>query len=345
MLGAVLALVFSVFMGATPAGAATQTMNFKVTGSTQIGSGSAAQNFPANSGFSATVDTTTGAVTNGFFSIPTYTITETIGSTTIPIHVTIADTAPVTGNIDQTTGVASLNLHTKTTLVIVVSSSVSYTCVLGPFSLTIKTSNAGGKAFTGNPLTGTLTASGYTVPAVVGTGSAGACPDAIASSINSSTSTGPRPADHQHAPDHRAGGDQRGRDHDDRRADHHGGPDDHRRSGCGQHQPELHGLTVGPPVRHGARPPGRAPSRHGPSGREWGRHGGRRVRVIVVRCDGWSTARMRSTRATGSACPWSTSRCRAAGASATTSCACPRTRPAPWWWTTGGCSCCGGTAS
>ena len=58
MLGAVLALVFSVFMAAAPAGAATSVMNFTMTGSTQI-SGQPVQNFPSGSGFSGTVDDTT----------------------------------------------------------------------------------------------------------------------------------------------------------------------------------------------------------------------------------------------------------------------------------------------
>jgi len=181
MLGAVIALVFSVFLAATPAGAATETMNFTMTGSTQIGTG-AAQPFPANSGFSATVDTTTGAVTNGHFSIPGYDIV----SSGITIHIVITDTAAATGNIDQTTGVATITAHPKVTLTIQAGDPAPV-CVIGPFTVVLKTSNAGGSAFTGNPLKGTLTANGYNVPAVQTTST---CISAIAGAINSSTAPG-----------------------------------------------------------------------------------------------------------------------------------------------------------
>ena len=163
MLGAVLALVFSVFMAAAPAGAATSVMNFTMTGSTQF-SGQPVQNFPSGSGFSGTVDDTSGAVTNGAFTIPAYDVVVS----GVTIHVTISDTAKVTGNINPTTGVATLNAHPKVTLFIAAASA---TCVLGPFTVVLKTSNAGGHAFTGNPLKGTLTANGYTIPAIAATGS------------------------------------------------------------------------------------------------------------------------------------------------------------------------------
>jgi hypothetical protein len=180
MLGAVLTMIFSWVLVASPAGAATQTMNFTMTGSTTIGSGATPQDFPAGSGFTATVDTTTGAFTDGVMSIPTYQIV----NSGIHIDVTITDTAPATGTIDPVTGVATITVHAQTSLFL---EELTNTCVLGPFTVTLKTANSGGSAFTGNPLKGTLTATGFNVPAVVATST---CPSAIAGAVNSSTPPG-----------------------------------------------------------------------------------------------------------------------------------------------------------
>jgi hypothetical protein len=177
MLGAVLALVSSVFIAAAPAGAATQTMNFTITGSSTIGASQSAQDFPSGSAVSLQVDSTTGDITGGLFSIPTYDVT----SAGVTVHVTIADNAPPSGNINTTTGVAEILVHAKTTLVITAASA---TCTIGPFDVDLKTSNTGGSNFTGTPLTGTLTDAGFSVPAIVGTGTSGACPDSIAGAIN-----------------------------------------------------------------------------------------------------------------------------------------------------------------
>ena len=39
-------------------------------------------------------------------------------------------------------------------------------CALGPINVSAATSNPGGSPFTGTPLTGTLTAAGFTIPAL-----------------------------------------------------------------------------------------------------------------------------------------------------------------------------------
>ena len=62
----------------------------------------------------------------------------------------------------------------------------------------------------------------------------------------------------------------------------------------------------------------------------------------VSACGGRCTGSGRCTRATGSGWGWSTSRCRAVCASATTWCACPGRRSGPWCTTRReGCCCCG----
>jgi hypothetical protein len=179
MLGAVLTMLFSWVAAAGPAGAATTKMNFTMTGSTTLGN-QAAQNFPAGSGFSADVDNTTGAFTDGVFSVPTYKIT----NSGITIDITVTDTAPATGTIDPNTGAATITAHTQVSLFI---EATSNTCVLGPFTAQLSTSHSGGSAFTGTPLKGTLTDSGFLLPAVATTAD---CPSSITAVLNSATPPG-----------------------------------------------------------------------------------------------------------------------------------------------------------
>jgi hypothetical protein len=160
-------------------GAATTSQNFLVSGSTTIGS-NAAQDFPPGSIAQLMIDDDTGDITGGTFSIPTYDVHVMVGSTAITIHVTIADASPPTGTLDPDTGERHLDLHTTTTLAIDPSTS----CVIGPFEIQLSTTNAGGTDFDGDPLTGTLTAQNFHIPAIVGTGGAGACPNSIAGLIN-----------------------------------------------------------------------------------------------------------------------------------------------------------------
>ncbi len=153
-------LLTTAVIGSTPAGAAAQTRNFAITGSTTIGG--MAQDFPPNSLVSLQIDDTTGDITGGTFSIPTYDVTSS-GTTA---HVTIGQTGPPTGNLDPDTGVMTLLVHTQTTLTI---DSLQQVCTFGPFDINLSTDNNGGAEFTGDPLTGTLTAQNISIPAITST--------------------------------------------------------------------------------------------------------------------------------------------------------------------------------
>ena len=179
MLVGLSALLLTGLLSGPPAGAATVTQNFAVSGSTTIGS-AAAQDFPAGSAAQLLIDSDTGAITGGSFSIPSYDLHVMVGPTTVVIHVTIADAAPPTGTFDPDTGAMDLDLHTTTTLRI----DPSIACVIGPFEIHLSTGNSGGSVFQGSTLTGTLTAQDFHIPAIVSTGATGACPDTVAGLIN-----------------------------------------------------------------------------------------------------------------------------------------------------------------
>lgn len=61
---------------------------------------------------------------------------------------------------------------------------LSATCPMGPILTTSSTSGPGGSAFGGSPLSGVVTASGYTVPAVEGTDGSDTCDLTDAAAIN-----------------------------------------------------------------------------------------------------------------------------------------------------------------
>jgi hypothetical protein len=170
-------LLTTALIGTSPAGAVAQTRNFLLTGSSQLGV-QAAQNFPAGSAISLQIDSVTGDITGGTSSIPTYDVV----SNGVTIHVTISDGAPPSGNLDPTTGEMNLTVHSSVTLTIDI---VPAQCVIGPFDIDLSSTNPGGADLTGDPLAGTITAQNFNVPAVVGTGGTGACPDAVAGAINS----------------------------------------------------------------------------------------------------------------------------------------------------------------
>lgn len=153
--GTAVLLAFAV--AAPGAGAATEHQTYALAGSIVIGP-PPALTLPAGATFTATVDTTTGAVTNGHVSIPTF----DRGAVSGPqADITITDAAPATGTLNPTTGVATL---TSSFLVSLSIPSLSSVCTLGPLAVVLSTT--GGSPITGTPPTGSLTATGFTVPAV-----------------------------------------------------------------------------------------------------------------------------------------------------------------------------------
>jgi hypothetical protein len=152
-------VLLAVVAGAAPAGAATEQQTYSLTGTILIGP-PPALTLPSGSTFTATIDTTTGAITNGHVSIPTF----NRGAVSGPqADITVTDAAPATGTLDLTTGAATL---TNSFLVSLSIPSLTAVCTLGPLNVTTSTSG-GGSPLSGDPPTATLTATGFTVPAVV----------------------------------------------------------------------------------------------------------------------------------------------------------------------------------
>jgi hypothetical protein len=154
------ALLMAGVSTAPAASAASEQQTYTLSGTLNIGA-PPALTLPAGSSFSATVDTTTGAITGGQTSIPTFTRGPVSG---VPANITLTDAAPATGTLDLVTGAATLNTSFNVSIEV---PSLSATCSLGPVPVTISTSSSGGSPLSGDPATATLTASGFSVPAVV----------------------------------------------------------------------------------------------------------------------------------------------------------------------------------
>jgi hypothetical protein len=79
---------------------------------------------PAGSTFTATVDSTTGAITNGLVHIPTF------PRGAVPeADLTITDAVPATGTLDPVTGIATL---TSSYIISISIPLLSAVCTLGP---------------------------------------------------------------------------------------------------------------------------------------------------------------------------------------------------------------------
>ena len=150
--------------------------SFLLSGAITIGS-QAPIDLPDGSGWTADIDDTTGAITNGEVTIPTFTITPVPG---IDVGVTISDVAPATGQLDTGTGAIDLSSHFQLVLSI---PALTATCTVTPINVDTTTSG-GGSPLSGDPATATLVGSEFTVPAIVGTGADGDCPDSTAAVLN-----------------------------------------------------------------------------------------------------------------------------------------------------------------
>lgn len=166
----VAALLALGLVAATPASAATEQMNFTLSGSIRVG----ARDIPLPDGslWSATVDTTTGAITNGLVSIPS------IASVEMGVNVltTISDATPSTGTLDLATGAIELTSSYKLNIAL---PALSFSCDLSPVDATPSTD--GGSDLAGSPATATLVDEGFSVPAAAASAT---CPDAIATAVS-----------------------------------------------------------------------------------------------------------------------------------------------------------------
>jgi hypothetical protein len=148
--------------GAPSSGATGLVRTFSITGSIEVGS-PPALTLPAGSTFTATVDSATGAFTDGKFVIPSVDRGPVSGP---QANITLSQIGAASGVIDPVTGAATITTTFGGTIEVPILSS---TCPLGEMTMTSSSANPSGSAFSGSPLTGTTTASGFTVPAIVGT--------------------------------------------------------------------------------------------------------------------------------------------------------------------------------
>ena len=157
-------------VAATPASAATEQMNFTLTGTISIGARDIA--LPDGSLWSADVDTATGAITNGQVSIPS------IASVEMGVNVvtTISDATPSTGTLDLATGAIDLTSSYQLNISL---PALSFSCDIGPVAATPSTT--GGADLAGSPATATLVDDGFSVPAATVSAT---CPDAIATAVS-----------------------------------------------------------------------------------------------------------------------------------------------------------------
>jgi hypothetical protein len=157
------------------AGAATSVRTWTVEGTLNVGIVSIP--FPPGSTFTATYDSSSGALTNGTLSVPTYSTTW-LG---VPLAVTLSDGGNATGTL-ASNGAATVNESVTAT---VDSGFIGAPCVVGPIAIAANTNSAGGGVdFHGNPSTGTLTDDGlgFDVPVAL---ASGACTQQMADSLNS----------------------------------------------------------------------------------------------------------------------------------------------------------------
>jgi len=158
-----IALALAMLALSSAGGAATTVRTWTVEGTVNVGTVSVS--FPPGSTFTATYDSSSGALTNGSLSVPTYTTTYR-GS---PLSVTLSDGGNVTGTL-AANGAATIN---ESVTASVNFSLIGEPCDVGPMAISLNTNSAGGGVdFHGNPSTGTLTDDGYgfTAPAALASG-------------------------------------------------------------------------------------------------------------------------------------------------------------------------------
>jgi hypothetical protein len=174
------AAVFVLAALVLPAGSADAVANvrtFELSGTMEVG-GPPALTLPAGSTFTATIDPATGVFGDGQLSIPTFDRGDVTGP---QANITLTQLSPAIGVLDPSSGVSTMVVALEVSLEVPL---LSATCSLGPIITSSSSANPGGVPFSGTPLRGTVTASGYTVPAVVGVEGSPTCDPTQASAIN-----------------------------------------------------------------------------------------------------------------------------------------------------------------
>jgi hypothetical protein len=193
--GGAIVLVAGLSTYGLPASAATVPQTYSVAGSITVGPPPAVV-LPAGSTITFDLDETTGAITNGATSIPTF----LRGGSGPQAAIIITDAAPFTGNLNSTTGAATVSFSFNVRIGI----SETVICDLaGPVNIEASTANPGGSPLSGG--TATVTAAAISIPAVVEGPSCDASvvsaandllslPDSAASATFTVTNTTPAPA-------------------------------------------------------------------------------------------------------------------------------------------------------
>ena len=166
-----------VTLAASSADATGIQRTFTISGSMEVG-GPPALTLPGASTFTATIDPVTGAFTDGQLVIPTFDRGPVSGP---QANITLTQVGAATGVLDPGTGISSMTVTLEASIEVPL---LSATCTLGPITSTSSSGNPGGAPLSGTPLQGTVTASGYTVPAAVGVVGSPTCDPTQASAIN-----------------------------------------------------------------------------------------------------------------------------------------------------------------
>lgn len=162
-------LVPSALLGA-PAGAATQSVTFTVTGTISVGP-PPALTIPSGSTITFDHDPLTGAITNAVANIPTFDRGPVQGP---QANITLQTAQPGSGTWDRTTGAGTIALSLSGSIEV---PFLSATCDLSaPLELALSTANPGGQPVVGSPASGVVTAAGFTIPSVAGVVPTGLAP-------------------------------------------------------------------------------------------------------------------------------------------------------------------------
>ena len=176
-------LAFAVLIAATaivvagPADATGVRRTFSISGSMEVG-GPPALTLPAGSTFTATIDSVTGVFEDGILVIPTFDRGPVSGP---QANITLVQIGTASGVLDPDTGISSMTVSLEATIEVPL---LSATCPMGPITSTSSSGNPGGSPFSGSPLTGTVTAFEYSIPAVEGTVGSASCDPTEAAAIN-----------------------------------------------------------------------------------------------------------------------------------------------------------------
>ena len=170
-------MMTAVTIVAGSADAAGVQRTFAISGSMEVG-GPPSLTLPAGSTFTATIDAVTGEFPDGRLVIPTFDRGPVSGP---QANITLVQWGAATGVLDPDTGISSMTVTLEASIEVPL---LSATCPMGPITSSSSSGNPGGSAFSGSPLTGTVTASGYLVPAVEGTAGSATCDPTEAAAIN-----------------------------------------------------------------------------------------------------------------------------------------------------------------